>query len=178
MKIKLLNPNEYSEEIKAFKTAKYIEDKVNLADSFFDDYESYTPEEIAECVEYLGGDKYYYEIDDDEAKRVLSKPYEQMNRLEVEIWFLLTEQQRPEGDDGTYIAEKTDELLKNQKFFKYRKDKINVHDFYYFYPADESGDYWKENTPKELIDDFKEQTLSVLRNCIDKYFPIIVDTFD
>lgn len=38
MKIKLLNPNEYSEEIKAFKTAKYIEDKVNLADSFFDDY--------------------------------------------------------------------------------------------------------------------------------------------
>ena len=101
-----------------------------------------------------------------------------MNRLEVEIWFLLTEQQRPEGDDGTYIAEKTDELLKNQKFLKYRKDKINVHDFYYFYPADESGDYWKENTPKELIDDFKEQTLSVLRICIDKYFPIIVDTFD
>ena len=92
MKIKLLNPNEYSEEIKAFKTAKYIEDKVNLADSFFDDYESYTPEKIAECVEYLGGDKYYYEIDDDEAKRVLSKPYEQMNRLEVEIWFLLLAQ--------------------------------------------------------------------------------------
>ncbi len=178
MRIKLSNPKEYTEEIKAFKSAKYIEDKVNLADSFFDDYESYTPEEIAECIEFLGGDKYYYEIDDDEALTVLSKPYEQMNRLDVEIWFLLTTQQRPEGDGGEYLTAKTDELLKNQKFLKYRKDKINVHDFYYFYPADEYADYWKENTPKELICDFKERTLSVLRNCINKYYPIIVDTFE
>ena len=59
MKIKLLNPNEYSEEIKACKTATYIEDKVKLADSFIDDYDSYTTGEIAERVEYTGGDKYY-----------------------------------------------------------------------------------------------------------------------
>ncbi len=35
MRIRLYTPDEYKEEIKEFKTAKFINAEINLADTFF-----------------------------------------------------------------------------------------------------------------------------------------------
>lgn len=178
MRIKLNFPDEYKEEIKDFKTAKFIKDEINLADTFFDDYETYTQEEIDECKAYLGGDKYYYDIDDKEAEKVLLKSFDEMNDLEIEIWYLFNRMNKPEkADPDKYYADTTDEFLKDQEFLKYRRDKIDRYSFYYFYPLDEESDYWNEGTPEDVIKRFNDKILRKLRRCVDKYNKIIEDTF-
>ncbi len=119
MFVKLDYSTQYENEIKAYNSVKYIEYLVKDDEFIKDEWDEMSEDERDEWSNYCGGDKYYYEIDDNDARKILSKPYDKMNDLDFEIYFKIVSKM------GESEFDYFDKLFSNQEFMKYRKKDIN-----------------------------------------------------
>ncbi len=172
MIVKLDYSAQYKDEIKAYKSAKYIQYPVKNDELVKDEWNEMTEEDRAQWSDYCGGDKFYYEIDDNEVLKVLSKPYEQMNDLDFEIYFKIAKEKANDEDKNEFDF--FDELFENQDFMKYRKQDIQKYYFYFHNTNDKYNDFWLDGTPKSAIKSY-QKIYEKIYYCLNKYYPIIYD---
>ena len=175
MIVKLDYSTQYKNEIMAYNSAKYIEYLVKDDEFIKDERDEMSEEERKEWSNYWGGDKYYYEIDDNEAKQVLSKQYDKMNDLDFEVYFVIAnERGRTANKNEKNEFDYFDELFSNQEFMKYRKKDVNRYYFYFHKLNDKYNDFWLDNTPQSLIKNY-QKIYDKIGYCLNKYYPIIYD---